>query len=213
MLFRSARNIVIMATDDSTIKANVPAISFVISIGVGLSTSVTLSENTINNKVDAYIGNSNVTSTAGDISLNAETNGKVESFATAISLNISIGGSGQGGKTTSEIIGHTQAYVKAGALLSAREGDVSIDATSTSYTNAEAKGGGLGLLSITALLAESTISAGTNAFINGPSTINAGGLELNAHAFGKDGVSARTALSKVVAGTVEIGRASCRERV
>ncbi len=200
----ASRNIVIKATDDSKIKADVPAISFVISIGVGLSTSVTLSENTINNKVDAYIGNSNVTSTTGDIALKAETNGKVESFATAISLNISIGGSGQGGKTTSEIIGHTEAYVKPGALLTAREGDVSIDAIATAYTNAEAKGGGLGLLSITALLAESTISADTKAFINGPSTVNAGGLEINAHAFGKDGVSARTALSKVVAGTVAI---------
>ncbi len=191
------------AIDDAKIRAEVPAVSFAISLGVGLSTSVTLSNNTIGNKVEAYISGGKVVSTGGDVAINAQSNGKVESFATAVSLNISIGGSGQGGKAVSRISGHTLAYLDKLARVEANSGDVLIVSSSTAYTNAENKGGGLGLLSITDLIAESTISAPTKAYLDG-AEIASGGLKVSANAFGKDGVTARTAKSKVVPGTVAI---------
>ncbi len=202
-LVEAVNDIELNAIDDAKIRAEVPAVSFAISLGVGLSTSVTLSSNTISNQVDAYVGASRVVSTTGDVSINAQSNGKVESFATALSLNISIGGSGQGGKAESKISGHTLAYVDRGGKIEAAFGDVSIVSISTAYTNAENKGGGLGLLSITDLIADSTISAPTKAYVDG-GNISAGGLKVSSQAFGKDGVTARTAKSKVVPGTVAI---------
>ncbi len=59
------------------------------------------------------------------------------------------------------------------------------------------------MLSITDLIADSTISAPTKAYVDG-GNISAGGLKVSSQAFGKDGVTARTAKSKVVPGTVAI---------
>ncbi len=198
------RDLKLSADDDARIRSDVPAVSFVVSLGVGLSTSGTYSENKVDNEVSAFFGVGEVQSTLGDVSAIAISNAKVEAFSTAISLNISIGASGQGGKTTSEINGWTKAYAGPGARITATQGDVNLHAESTAFSNAEAKGGGLGLISVTGLEADSKITASTQAFTSGIMTISAGGLSISAKAFGKEGVTQRTAQSKVTAGTVAI---------
>jgi len=170
----------VAATDTVSLEGKVVAVSVALSEIAG-AIAVALVTNTYKNEVQSYIEQAAVSSTNGTVSITADST--PTATATAIPVAVSVEASGDGANATSNIDGSVAAWVTDQASLTALAGDVTVQATSTAQTTAEANGGGGSLLlTISALLANAAISQTTTAYVSGGSTVTAAGLSVVADA-------------------------------
>ncbi|WP_036477316.1 LamG-like jellyroll fold domain-containing protein [Myxosarcina sp. GI1] len=172
-----ADNVTLTATDTPTIKPTVGTGSLAASF-IGASVSVSLTDTTINNAVNAYIDNSKVTTT-NDVTLNASSTPTIESEAVTTSVAAAIGGAGAGGEVTATISSTVSSYVSNNAVVSAN--DVTVGATSTPTIDADVVG--VAVSSITAIGASVTdieFNGTTKAYIDKADVVTTGNLDVTA---------------------------------
>ncbi|MBD2516808.1 DUF4347 domain-containing protein [Nostoc sp. FACHB-973] len=176
------------ALDSSTIKSDVGsgALSFAVA---GASVGVSLSENTIGNKVKAYIDGANVTSTTGGITTIANSTGNITAFSIATSVALAIGGAGAGANSTSKAQGTTEAYIGKAAdgtstgntTITAANGTIQVQANSKVTADADTRVGVGGLVAVGGMKANSEDTQATLAYIGNDATIKqAGAIAINA---------------------------------
>jgi hypothetical protein len=142
----SAGSLTISAEDASSISAVTGAASLAAAfggVGVAVSIGVSGAYNQISNNVAAYIYNAGdsggITTTTGNITVEATESATINSLTAAASLGVGIGGvgvavSGAGAAATNVILTSTEAYVLDSHLDSG--GNVTIKASDTSTINA-----------------------------------------------------------------------------
>ena len=152
------------ATDLPTTTADVG--SGTLSVGVaGASVGVSLSDNTINNTVKAYVNQGSVTAD-GPISITSRSTGVIDALTVATSVAISIGGAGAGGDARATITSSVEAYAGGGATLAAGQ-DVEIKATSDYHATADSYGISGGFIAIGASLATARANGTVKAHADG----------------------------------------------
>jgi hypothetical protein len=220
----SAGSVTVRAEDTSRISAVTGAASLAAAfggVGVAVSIGVAGAYNMISNDVAAYIYNAGdvaggvvgVTTTGGDITVQAIEAATINSLTAAASLAVTIGGvgvsvSGAGAAASNVILTTTEAYVLDSNLDS--DGGVTISASDTSTINAVVlastaaiAGGGVGVgVSIGASFAGNFVGselnyAGAKSYVRN-STITADG------AFVQTATAAETIRSAVIAASVAI---------
>ncbi|WP_392533892.1 DUF4347 domain-containing protein [Nostoc sp. C117] len=174
--------------DSATIKSDVGsgALSFAVA---GASVGVSISENTIGNKVKAYIDGANVTSTTGSITAIAGSTANITAFSIATSVALAIGGAGAGANSISKAQGKTEAYIGKAAdgtstgntTITAANGTVQVQATSKVTAKADTRVGVGGLVAVGGMVANSEDTQATLAYIGNDATIKqAGAIAINA---------------------------------
>jgi hypothetical protein len=194
----------IEATEVATISADVPAISVAIGV-LAAAVGVSLSENTIDSDVHAYVGDATLNAGSGDVAVRAASEHDVEATTTPIAISIGIGIAGAGADAITTIDGTTEAWLGDGADIDTT-GDVAVTSYTTAVATAEGEGGGAGALSFDVLLAEATIGQHTRAHIDDGATVDAGDLTVATYGLdvGQPGESSRTATASVVVGNVAL---------
>jgi autotransporter-associated beta strand protein len=160
-----------------TIKIDGDIIDVTVALSeIGVSIAAALVTNTYANDVQGYIEQATVSSTAGAISVTADSS--PTATGTAVPVAVAVVASGAGANATSDINGSVTAFVAGQASLTASHGTVTVEATSTADTEANADGGGGALLTIGALLANASIGQTTKAYVSGGSSVHAAGLSV-----------------------------------
>jgi hypothetical protein len=138
--------ITLTASDNSQIKSFAGAASvsaaFAGTVAGALSIAIGLSQNEIDNVTSAYIlnGNSGITTNLGNVTVDADSNTKIDSVAASASVALSFSGtvavalSGAGAESTNVILSDTQAYIDNSVITSAD--NVIIDADNASEISA-----------------------------------------------------------------------------
>ncbi|MBD2412394.1 hypothetical protein FACHB389_10860 [Nostoc calcicola FACHB-389] len=170
------------ALDSATIKSDVGsgALSFAVA---GASVGVSISENTIGNKVKAYIDGANVTSTTGGITAIANSTANITAFSIATSVALAIGGAGAGANSTSKAQGRTEAYIGKAAdgtstgntTITAANGTIQVQANSKVTAKADTRVGVGGLVAVGGMVANSEDTQATLAYIGNDATIKQAG--------------------------------------
>ena len=147
-----------------------------IAIAAGLS----LTSNTINNQVAAYVDGSSVKSADGGLTITASTTGNVSATSIGIATAIAvIGVAAAGAQADSTITSTVQAYAINATLSSS--GATQILANSSLTASASTAAASLGVaLGISVLVPSVTIGGSTLAYVEGDSTVNAASLNVNA---------------------------------
>ncbi|NEU80298.1 DUF4347 domain-containing protein [Nostoc sp. UIC 10630] len=170
---RTLNTLRVAATDNSAISSDVGAGSLAFG-AVGGSIGVSLTDNTINNNVRAFVDGL-VTVTNGNVEITADSTATANSFAIATSIAASVGGgfAGAGSDAQTTIGGTVEAYLgTAGRLnLSAIAGDAIVKATSNQTTETKAIGvavstGFVGA-AVGVTLADTTFNGTTRAYSQG----------------------------------------------
>jgi len=170
----STRNTLrVTATDNSAISSDVGAGSLAFG-AVGGSIGVSVTDNTINNTVRAFVDGL-VTVTNGNVQITADSTATANSFAIATSIAASVFGgfAGAGSDAQTTIGGTVEAYLgTAGRLnLSAIAGDAIVKATSNQTTTTKAIGTAISLGAVGAAvgvtLADTTFNGITRAYLQG----------------------------------------------
>jgi hypothetical protein len=137
-----AQRVVLISDDTSTISATALAISLAAGFGgtagVSLSVGVTLASNTITSRIESFIRNADtgITTTVGDIVLDADEKATIDVVAAAASVALA-GGlvgvalSGAGAQATNIILSSTSAFVDSSKLLSIDDVIITADNKST----------------------------------------------------------------------------------
>jgi len=144
-----AHSVKLSAHDTSAITADVAGASLAGAFGgaggIAASVGVSLARNVIGNQVQAYILDaSDVTTTGGDIVLEAKENATITTKSIAVAVSLGGGGtfglalSGGGAEATNIILTNTNAYVEKSRLTS--QGDVRLNAQNTSTITATVVG-------------------------------------------------------------------------
>ena len=107
---------------------------------IGGSGAVSLTTNTINSEVDAFIDGSKVTTTAGDIALLATSKATVTADTLAIAVTAGIGAAVGVSNAQVFVNGATNAYLGRLAEAGADAGKVTITATSNATATATVNG-------------------------------------------------------------------------
>jgi len=165
----------VAASDTTNLDGDVVDVTVALSEIAG-SIAVALVTNTYANDVRGYVEQADVSSTSDTIRVTA--NSSPTATGTAVPVAVAVEASGDGANSTSDINGSVEAFVAGQAVLTAGQGTVTVQATSTADTQADANGGGGALLTISALLANASIGQTTKAHVSGGSTINAAGLHV-----------------------------------
>ena len=164
--------VLVSATNTASINATLG--TGALSIGLfGLSVGVSLSTNTVNPDVEAFINDATVTTYGQDVDVTASSTNTITGKAIATSL--STGVAGAGGNATSTDDTTTSAYVTAGSSIvtnsngtepSSSSGALNIDAENTGGTvTAECDGGSGGVGSIGVFLATANVGGSTTAYL------------------------------------------------
>ncbi len=166
-----------------------------IGAGVGGSVGISVSINDVDDPVSAYINNSTVTATNGDVTVQAIENGSISAWTIGGAVGggagggagIGIGAAGAGSGNT--VTNTVQAYIEGdSSVTTTKSGDVIVSASDTSGIQAIAGGLGIGLGvgtvggggSLGVAAANNYISNDVYAFVDG-STVNAmGGVSVTA---------------------------------
>src|SRR5262249_42722188 len=133
--------------------------------------------NTVTNMVDAYIQDSNVTVTTGNVTVTAGSSGTVSAQTLSVAIAIGIGAGIAVTDAKSTIAGHTQAYLGQNAHVTASGGDVIVTSTSVANASADMKAGS-GSIGVSVASASGTalITADTKAFVAGGASVTANNL-------------------------------------
>ncbi|MCU0963385.1 MAG: hypothetical protein MUF48_25115, partial [Pirellulaceae bacterium] len=131
----------------------------------GASVGVSLSDNTINNTVKAYVNQGSVTAD-GPVYITSSATGVINALTVATSVAISIGGAGAGGDARATITSGVEAYAGSGATLAAGQ-DVEIKATSDYHATADSYGISGGFIAIGVSLAATRADGTVKAHVDG----------------------------------------------
>ena len=137
-----AGSVELSANDTSQIKADAGAAAVAASfggVGVAISIGVALAENQISNEIESYINNAVVTTTAGDVAVEAKENATITARTAAAAVSAAVGAygvavSGAGAEATNVILTKTNAYIEDSTLVSAE--DLLLTAENNSTINA-----------------------------------------------------------------------------
>ena len=177
----------VAAHDTAQVEGTVVAVTVALSEIAG-SVAVALVTNTLANDVQGYIGQATVSSAGGAIWVTADSSPTASATTTPVA--VAVEASGAGANATSDINGSVAAYVAGPAAVTASSGLVTVQATSTAHTEAEANGGGGSLLlTISALLANASLGQTTTASVSGGAAVNAAGLSVVADASQADALA------------------------
>ena len=136
--------------------------------------------NTIENIVEAYVTDSTVTSTGGDVSVKAESRSDVKrTLNGAVAVTIGIGGAGTGQKANATIAGTTEARIDATSDITAGD-QVLVDATSDNTVSVKTFGGSGSLIAGSTIEAIGKIIRTTRAHIDDGASITAASLAVKA---------------------------------
>jgi hypothetical protein len=198
-----ASSISLSAQDTSTISTVAGAASIAAALGgvagVAVSVGVATASNEIHDRVEAYISNSDVITSTGDINLDAKSSGAINAISAAASVSIGVGGkagvavSGAGALSKNEINNQTLSNIFdsflsiAGNLKVAAEDTATIDGLIISAS--VAVGGGivgvgvaLGLSSVENIIPATAL---TQAMISGGQFKVGGSVTVNASSTGE----------------------------
>src|SRR5262249_57009826 len=89
-LVKAQGDVLVSAMDTSTITAKLPTISIAAGL-VAVAGAVSVSENTIDDTIDAAIGQAQVTSTTGNVKVTADSSGTVRANTLAVAIAAGIG--------------------------------------------------------------------------------------------------------------------------
>jgi hypothetical protein len=168
---QAAGKVAVDADDTATIRAEIDA--FALSGGlVSLAVGVSLSDTTITDNVSAYINDSRVTASGGDISVTADFTPTITTTNIVGAVSFGLGGAGAGGDANTTINGTNRAYVD-DAQLSAVGHDVLVQATSTSTATPQIDGLSGGLVAVGAMFSNVVVDGETQAAVRGLTTVTA----------------------------------------
>ncbi|AOX01713.1 hypothetical protein BJP34_21745 [Moorena producens PAL-8-15-08-1] len=176
-----ADNVTLQTIDNPTIKPTVGTGSFVGGL-IGASVSVSLTNTTINNQVNAYIDNSQITTT-GDVTVDAKSTPTIESEAVTTSIAAAIGGAGAGGDVIATISSTVSSYISNKATISANDVVVLAETDETISGNVY----GVAVSSITAIgasVADIEAKTTTKAYIDNAKITTTGNLDVDAYTTG-----------------------------
>jgi len=177
----ATNDITVTATDDATIRSDVASGMLSVAIA-GASIGVSLTDNTVNNTVKAYI-DADVTSTGGDIRVNADSLGQADALAVATSISVSVGVAGSGAGATSTVKGPIEAYFGNGAVVTAENGTAFVRAASDARVDAETRGGSVAsLVAISGMVSTAKAEGSTKAYAGEGVTVTSKGLDVSAGA-------------------------------
>jgi Ca2+-binding RTX toxin-like protein len=186
----------ISTMDNATITSDVGSGAFSLGLA-GASVGISLTDNQVNNIVQSSIENATVTSTSGNIELDAQSTSTITAKSFTFAVSVSLGGAGVGSDTDSLVGGAVEAFIGSGSTVNA-SGTVELNAISAIDASANAFGGSGGGLSVSVMLADAEIQTPIRAYVSQGVTLNAGGLEVTSEA------SRRDATAHVVSGAIGI---------
>ncbi len=191
--------ITLTATDSSTIQTIAGALGVGVSVGasgVGASVGISVAVNNEMDKVKAYINNSTVTASGGDVSLTAMETSIVDAWT----IGGAVGGAGGGGvgvgvgaagAGSGNFVGNTVVASITGnsTVTTKTSGDVTMTASDTSSIEAIAGGLGIGVgiggaggagISLGVAAANNNIDDTVQAFVNGSTVTSVGKVQIAA---------------------------------
>lgn len=194
----------ITARETATMDAKVPAIG--VSVGIlAVAVGISLSENTVESTVDAYIGDATIDTTGGGVDVTASATHTMDTVTAPIGASIGIGIGVAGSETIANIKGHVEAGLKSGAEVTA-SGAMRVMSYSTADADAESQGGGAGAVSLNVLSTDTEVSQDTRAYVGSGAKVTAGSLSVTTYGLGTgDPVeTTRIATGNVVVGSVAV---------
>ncbi len=176
----AAGTVTVNATDTTVTEATIVDVTVGVSEFSG-TVAVSLGTSSIADTVQAHVSQSNVTSLNGDLIATADASPSASTTAIPIAVAAGISVSGAGSHATSEINGSVAAFVDGQSGLTAPNGTVRVESTSSADSSANSTGVSVGIgIAVAALLTDATIGQATEAFITGGSTVDAGNLTVRA---------------------------------
>ena len=167
------------ATDTSTVNASVAAAALSIgTIAVAAGLSVTI--NTIDNQVAAYVDGSTVQSTNDALTLTSTATGTVSATSVGIATALGIGAAAAGATADSTILNVVQAYANDATLSSFGATQITAGSTLTPSASVSALSIGAVGLGISVLVPSVSIGGSTLASVEGASTVTAASLDVHA---------------------------------
>jgi hypothetical protein len=171
--------VTLSATDTSMVTASVAAAAAAggtVAVAAGLS----LTSNSINNQVAAFVDGSSVKSAGGGLTITAITTGNVGATSIGIATALAIiGVAAAGAQADSTVTSTVQAYANNATLSSS--GGTQIVANSSLTAGALTAAASLGVaVGISVLIPSVTIGGSTLAYLEGASTVNASNLAVHA---------------------------------
>ncbi len=133
---------------------------------VGGSVGLSVALNTVSSNITAYVDNSNVTSTGGQISIGASSSDSVNTLSVATSVAAALGAAGAGAGASAMVNPAVDAYEGSGATLSATR-NISVTAGATNSATATTFGIAAGFLAIGGSIATTSADGSTSAHIDG----------------------------------------------
>ena len=165
-----ASSITIAATNSSRIDSTTFVLSlstgFAIGVGVGSALS------TIGGTVSAYGDLVTLTTSTGDVTIEALSNPTVEVTSTAVAASLGVSAGVAVFDATTIIRGETKAYLIA-STLNAGTNDINVRATSNYNMTPEVRGGAGGLISVGAMISEVVVGGSTTVELDGQSRLTA----------------------------------------
>ena len=195
----TAGDVLVRATDDSTIDAYVGAMALAGSagaVGGSISFSVSLASSTITNDVQAYTQSADVTTTSGDMTIEAIENATVDvsSEAGSVAASISLGFSAAGGGAEASVLVNTttKAFVQGGELNIDGDLTVNAESTATADANTGSLSVSLGLISFAAggSSVSAVVTPRVEAYVQG-ADVTADDIDITASATPKADTEAR----------------------
>ncbi len=175
----SAGAVTVSANDLSVISADTFSLAVAIGvIGVGVGTGS--GNNTITDNVSAYVDNSMITTTAGDIIVTATSTPSITTTSTTVAVSLAIGAAVAVFDATTTVQGTTEAYLQ-NAVLTATGHAIEVTSTSTETLSPVVRGGAGGLIAVGVMLSEATVKGQTLARLAGQTTVTADSLTVTAH--------------------------------
>ena len=171
-------SVTVSAMDTATVDAEIDSASVAAGV-VGIAVGESQSFNTIGDTVNAYINNSTVTASGGDLSVTASSTPTITTSTAVLAVSAAIGGAGAGASATTTINGTTEASI-GGGTFTASGHQVKVTAFSSATLDPSAAGASGGLLSVTALVTDAEIHGTTQASVGGTTGITASGLVVSA---------------------------------
>ena len=175
----AAGDVLVHAKDTSTLDSGIGGGSLSVAL-LAVDVVIVNPTNTIENVVEAYVTDSTVTSTGGDVSVKAETRSDVKrTLNGAVAVTIGIGGAGTGQKANATIGGTTEARIDATSDITAGD-QVLVDATSDNTVSVKTFGGSGSLIAGSTIDAIGKITRSTRAHIDDGASITAASLAVKA---------------------------------
>ena len=151
----SAGAVTVSANDLRVISADTFSLAVAVGvIGVGVGTGS--GNNTITDNVSAYVDNSMITTTAGDIIVTATSTPSITTTSTTVAVSLAIGAAVAVFDATTTVQGTTEAYLQ-NAVLTATGHAIEVTSTSTETLSPLVRGGAGGLIAVGVMLSEATV--------------------------------------------------------